>query len=57
MYNDITPAYKSADAIALEMYKNSLDPMTIVFLRRDIGANTLSLDYSEAVNIDRKLNP
>ena len=57
VYSRITPAYKPDNALALEMYKNALDPMINIFLRRAIGVDTLSLEYVEAINIDRQLNP
>ena len=57
VYSRITPAYKPGDTLALEIYKNALDPMINIFLRRAIGINTLSLAYMVAINIDRHLNP
>lgn len=57
VYSLITPAYKPGDALALEIYKNALDPMINIFLRRVVGVDTLSLAYAEVINIDRQLNP
>lgn len=56
VYSRITIVYKPIDALALEIYKNALDPMINIFLRRAIGVNTLSLAYAKAININRQLN-
>lgn len=39
--------------LAPKMYKNALDPIINVFLRRAIGIDTLSLAYVEEINIDK----
>lgn len=57
VYSRITPSNKPMDALALEIYKNFLDPMINIFLKRAMGINTLSLAYVEAINIYRQLNP
>ena len=33
------------DALALEIYKNALDPMVNIFLKISVGINTLSMTY------------
>jgi len=45
VYSWITPTYKPMDALALEIYKNALDPMVNIFLKISVGINTLSMTY------------
>ncbi|KAH9294793.1 hypothetical protein KI387_038381, partial [Taxus chinensis] len=57
MFSLTSDPYKPTDALALEIYKNALDPMNVVFLRRAPNIGTLALAYMEAILIDEQLHP